>query len=367
MKYKILFLCYVLISTFLFLYSFTQVDLNLTLSQVSIWQAIQKAFQDVGYFQRPLSTGLYLAILGLLFILYFFILRSIRKGILSRRQLWKIILAVTAILVFSYPAFSYDMFNYMFTAKTILVYHKNPYEVIPLQFAGVEPWLSFMRWTHLPSAYTPLWILLTLPPFFLGFGYFLLIMWNLKLLLAAFYLAAGWLIGRILDREDKKYASLGIAIFALNPLIIIESLVSAHNDILMMTLVLAAMYFRSFLLFSLSVAIKLVTIFLIPVFFFGWERKLGLVVMIIGLIFVVLQREVLPWYLVWVMPFVALLPRATDVLILSAGASLGLLLRYAPYLYLGNWDPPAPMLKWWLTVLPVAISIAAVFFRRYTK
>lgn len=363
---------YAVASFLLFFYSYTQVDLNLTLSRVNIFQTIQKAFQHIGYFERPLSTGLYVGILAIFFTLYFFAISNIQR--LSERSFWKIVTTLVIILVFSYPAFSYDFFNYMFTAKTVLVYHKNPYDVIPLQFAGIEPWLTFMRWTHLPSAYTPLWILLTLPSYLLGFGIFLLILFNIKLLVAGFYLLAVWAVGKIIEYRQPKRKILGMAIFALNPLIIIESLVSSHNDIVMMGIAMVAMVLylqkrklRSFFVLAISAALKLMTIFLIPVYLLKWNRLYALIAIVTGFILVIFQREVLPWYWVWVMPFVALLPERKSITIVSAGVSLGLLLRYAPYLYYGHWDAPVPTIKLWVTLTPIAISIASLFVYQYTK
>ncbi len=364
---KLLFISYIIISLGLFLYSYTQVDLNLTLSRVSVWQTIQKSFQHIGYYQRPLSMELYLLLLVLLFGLYFFLLWMIKVKRIQRKEFFGLILVTTLFLVFSYPAFSYDMFNYIFTAKTVLVYHKNPYAVIPLQFTGVEPMLAFMRWTHLPSAYTPFWILLTLPAYLFGFGYFLLIMWNIKLLVAAFYLISIWLVGKILDELDKHYSVLGMAIFAFNPLIIIETLVSGHNDVIMMTIALGAMYLyikkksvASFFVLALSVAVKLMTVFLIPAYVFKWNRYVILTLMLIGFIGVLSQREVLGWYWVWIMPFVALLPRRTDFVILASGVSLGLLLRYAPFLYLGHWDPPVPFIKDTVTLISIGVALLVI-------
>lgn len=356
-----LFGAYVVVSIGLLLYSYTQVDLNLTLSRVSIWQTIQKAFQYVGFFQRPWSTALYLSILAVFYILYGVLLKVINK--VNKRQLWLLILMVTVILVWSYPAFSYDFFNYMFTAKTVLVYHKNPYAVIPLEFSGVEPWLTFMRWTHLPSAYTPLWILLTLPAYLLGFGYFLLIMWNIKLLVAGFYLLTVWGIERIMNVVEAKRAVLAMAIFALNPLILIESLVSSHNDIVMMALAMLAIILflnkkvvSSYLVWALSVAAKLMTIFLLPAYVFRWNRIAALVFILIGFVSVLFQREVLPWYWVWVMPFVALLPQKSLITTVASGVSLGLLLRYAPFLYFGHYNPPVPAIRDILMWTPIAAS-----------
>lgn len=361
----ILLIGYIIASLALFLYSYTQVDLNLTLSRVSVWQVIQKWFQSIGYYNRPLSTGIYMGILVLLFVLYGLVLRLVQRRNIGEESLWRIIWVVVGILVFSYPAaFSYDFFNYMFTAKTVLVYHKSPYAVIPLQFAGIDPWTNFMRWTHLPSAYTPLWIAMTLPAYLLGFGYFLWIMFNIKLLVAGFYLLTCWAIGKTLDEVDKERKALGLAIFALNPLILIETLVGGHNDIVMVGFAMLAVLFlvkkeqlTAWWYLALSIATKLMTIVLIPIFALRRDRLTMFMVMVVGLLIVISRREFLPWYWVWVMPFVALLPRQQNLLILSAGVSAGLLLRYVPYLYLGHYDPPVPQLRMiFLWILIVAVG-----------
>ncbi len=371
MKIKILLLGYGTVSLALFLYSYTQVDLNLTLSTVNIWQHIQKAFQYIGYYQRTFSTVIYLCILVLLYSLYGVVLRKIRTGAVTVHGLWKIVFCICLVLVLSYPAFSYDMFNYMFTAKTVLVYHKNPYEVMPMQFASIDPWVGVMRWIHLPSAYTPLWIALSLPAYFFGFGTFLLILWNLKIAAAVFYLLAVKGIYTVLKNVEPDNALVGMAVFALNPLIIIESLVSGHNDIIMMAIAIWSMvffirkkqYVLSWFLLALSVGMKLMTIFLIPSFALRWKRSIALAGMALGFVLVILNREVLPWYFVWIMPFVALMPRRGNITMVAGAFSLGLLLRYAPFLYYGHWNDPVPTIKWWVATLPILASCLIVLFQ----
>ena len=370
---KIIVIAYSIAAFCFFLYSYTQVDLGLTLSRISIWQYIQKWFQHIGYFERPVSTVIYLTIIAVLFVLYGIVLRSVRKKQLAVNDLWVIVGIVTVLTCFSYPAFSYDFFNYLFTAKTVLLYHKNPFIVTPLQFTGVEPWLSFMHWTHLPTAYTPLWILVTLPPYVLGFDYFLLLMWNLKIVIAATYVFAAWAIGEILKKDGGKDSILGIAIFALNPLVIVECLVSPHNDILMMALALWAILiyqngkrWSSWFVLSLSIAMKLMTVCLIPAFFVKWNKKIALGGMIVGFLAVLSQRDVLSWYWLWVIPFVALLPETSELVILSSGISLGLLLRYAPFLYFGNWNAPVPTIESWLTGISIGLSVLIVVVRFLT-
>lgn len=354
---------YALVGALLLAYSYTQVDLGLTLTNASIWRVIQTWFQQIGYFNRPLSTKIFVGLIVFLFVLYGYILKAVKDKKLTSKELWICVGAIVATTLISYPAFSYDFFNYLFTAKTVLVYHKNPYVVTPLQFQGVDPWLSFMHWTHLVSAYTPLWIIVTLAPFFFGFGYFLLLIWNLKIVIALAYVATAIGIGKILESEDPDRKLFGIAIFALNPLIIIECLVSPHNDILMMAMAIWAIVlykknrkWLSWVLLAGSVAMKLMTIFLIPAFFVGWKRRIALSCMVVGFLAVLTQREALSWYWVWIVPFIALVPDVSFLLIVSTGVSLGFLLQYAPFLYFGDWNTPVPLIKVWVTWVPIALS-----------
>jgi hypothetical protein len=359
----------------LFLYSYTQVDLNLTLSRASIWQTIQKGFQSIGFFNRPLSLNIYIGLLLFLFMWYGYTVFLVMKQKIHAKTIWQMILCMTGILVFAYPAFSYDLFNHMFTAKTILLYGKNPYAVTPLQFAGFESWLTFMRWTHVVSIYSPLWIGLTLIPYIFGFGYFLLILWNFKLLIALFYLMTAYVIGKILQDEKNNLALLGVVLFAFNPLVIIESLVSAHNDIVMMAFGVFALYLlrkkelvHSFFIYSISIASKLMTISMFPIYIFPKVKWIPIVSMSAGLILFlfITKREIMPWYALWFLPFAALYPQKHWITILCTGISLGLLLRYAPFLYLGNWDDPVPMIKIWVTTIPIIVSLGIVLITKFS-
>ncbi|MDP1721743.1 MAG: hypothetical protein Q8L37_00885 [Candidatus Gottesmanbacteria bacterium] len=259
----------------------------------------------------------------------------------------------------------------MFTAKTVLFYGKNPYEVLPMQFISIDPWINVMRWIHLPSAYTPAWILVSLPAYFFGFGTFLLILWNFKIIAAIFYLLTIRGIYSILKKVDPDHALLGMAVFAFNPLIIVESLVSGHNDIVMMAVAIWSMVFYiqkkqlfvAWWLLAISIGIKFMTIFLIPSFFFKWSRGIALAGMIVGFVMVVMGREVLPWYFVWIMPFIALLPGKRNMTLIAGAFSLGLLLRYTPFLYYGHWGDPVPAIKLWVTIMPVFVICMMLVFQ----
>jgi len=360
---------YGIASVLLVLYSYTQVDLNLTLSRIGAVSQLERAFQHVGYYQRPLSALLYTALLTVWFVLYGWILRLIKRRAVTARDVWRIIAVVAGIVVFSYPAaFSYDFFNYLFTAKTILVYHMSPYAVTPLQFAGIDPWTNFMRWTHLSSAYTPLWIGLTLVPYVLGLGYFVPVLFLLKFMVAGLYIAASRLVEVILARTQKDLTVTGLAVFALNPLIVVESLVSGHNDILLAVFALLAVWeytanrhWSAVWYMAWSAAAKMVTVVLIPLIILKKRISWMLAVMCIVLIAVGLRREFLPWYWVWIMPFVALLPRREKFTRFASVVSFGLLASYTPYIYTGSYVSQVQAAKTAIIWGGVLIGAASLF------
>lgn len=336
---------YAILSAVLLLFSYTQVDLNLTLSRSSIIQTVEKAFQHVGYYQRPLATSVYAGILVAFFVLYSIVLSEVRKNTIDLKTVWMVVLLVTCILVFSYPAaFSYDFFNYMFTAKTIMVYHQNPYVVTPLSFAGLDPWTNFMRWTHLTTAYAPLWIGMTLIPYIVGLGYFVTTLFAMKFMVAGFYLLTAWALVQCMERISSKQKALSLAIFALNPLILIESLVSAHNDVMLTAFAVLSVFFylskdlwSSWWWLALSIAAKTVTLVLMPVMILKKDLRWFLWMMLVAVGLVLFKREFLPWYWVWVVPFVALLPERGKITRFATIVSFGLLFSYAPYLYFGDY------------------------------
>src|SRR3989344_1683064 len=194
--HKLLIIGWISTAFFLLAYSFTQVDLSLTLSQLSIWQIIQRAFQQIGYFNRPLSTLIFLVIVGLLFALYSYTLFQVKKKKINRKYLFAIILGVSGVLFFSYNAFSYDLFNYIFDAKVFTFYFQNPYFHKAQDFPN-DPMLSFMHWTHRVYPYGPVWLGITIPLSFFGINIFLLTFYLFKLISVISFILSALFIERI--------------------------------------------------------------------------------------------------------------------------------------------------------------------------
>ena len=378
-KEKLLFFLYLLPLFSLFFYSFTQIDLSLALSRNEGLQEIVKSFQQIGYFNRPLSTTLFIAITLTLFIFYITFLRMAFKKKISKAFAWILIGTATIVLTFSYNAFSYDIFNYIFDAKIITEYGQNPYMQKALDYPQ-DPMLSFMRWTHRVYPYGPVWLALTVPISFIGLQIFLLTFLLFKLFIVATFVGCVYFIGKILQKVAPEREVLGILFFGLNPLLLVESVISAHIDIVMMCAALLATYLfvnekhkASYGMLFVSIGIKFVTAALLPVFLvvqrmksqyitIRWSYVFGACLMLLigGVIAQSMRSNFQPWYLIDVLAFAALISHRYYIVIPSIIISFFALLNYVPFLYVGNWDKPIPQALSDMNFLSYSLSFLIV-------
>jgi hypothetical protein len=359
---KLLSPLYLLTILALFIYSFTQVDLSLTLSRVSVYQLAEKYLQNIGFFQRPLSTVIYIVILVILTLFYFIFLNQAAKRRISFGSIWKIIVVATVILIFSYNAFSYDLFNYIFDAKIVTHYHLIPYFHSALDFPK-DPMLSFMRWTHRTFPYGPSWLVLTVPLSFIGMNYFLPTFFLFKILAGASFLGSCYLIYKISEKIFPENKLLNLAFFAFNPLVIIESLVSAHNDIPMIFFFLLSIYLflkkkkmLSFISNFFSIGVKFSTGFIFPLFLIiefmdrkdkkiNWELFFVMAFLLsLGTIMLATIRSTFqPWYLLLPLSIASFIPRKYYVFSPSAIGTTFAWLTYIPYFYITDYAKEYPM------------------------
>lgn len=388
-RYSFLFVIYVIILLTFSIYSYSQIDLNLTLSANSIYQSFQKQLIQLGYFNRPLSTGIFFILIFLLFTFYFLFLRLVEQEKLTRSNILWLIIGSSMILFFAYPAFSHDIFNYMFDARIVTKYFSNPYFFSAQNFPS-DLWVRFMHWTHRTYPYGPTWLLLTLPFSFIGFGKFVLTLFNFKLMFTAFHYGNIYLIYKILKKVFPKGANLGLVFYALNPLILIESIVSPHNEVAMLFFLLLAIYqifIKNNRLFAvmnlfLSAGIKFVTVILLPLFIFNnfifyssserqrvekfssrqartiyIERwlKLTFLLLIPPLLLQIYYREPYPWYFIILVGITALILYNHYLKFIISGITFGAMLRYIPYLYQGDYSDQVRFQQNVLFIMPIIL------------
>ncbi len=378
---KIILPLWIIGGIFLLLYSFTQVDLSLTLSQASFIQDVQKGFQHIGWFSRPLSTYLYIGTIIYLFSLFVITIYNISKKRLTSKTLWMMIIIVTIILIPSYNAFSYDLFNYIFDARIVSHYNLSPYEFKPLDFPG-DAMLSFMRSTHRVYPYGPTWLGFTVPLTYVASEVFVISLALFKIMSAAAYLGTCYFIKRIAENLKIKNPNMALALFALNPLVIIEGIVSAHNEIVMMFFAVLAFYLlfkkrRTYSLISLaiSIGIKYATAIFLPVILAKiFYRKLNnerviLFSVILSAVAIAATSlasgpnknpEFQPWYLLIAAPIVPLYENKM-VRIMFVGLSFTVLFSYIPFLFNGMWPENIVNLKNILVLLGISGGVVGYY------
>lgn len=319
---------------------------------------------------REITALIYITFILFLFVFYFLFLYLIRQKKLNAGHLKQLIGISLVMLFFSYPAMlSYDIFNYTTTAKVTFLYGENPYIVMPIEFMG-DSSLSYTRAVNKIALYGPIWIILSGIPYILGFGNFLITLFNFKLFITAFYIGSLFVIWKI------SRSILSVSIFALNPLVLIETLVSGHNDIVMMFFALLSFFllmkkkiFLGSIFLVFSIFIKYATLLLIPLFAYSvwkilkkqsvdwesiWYFSAG--IMFITFLLSPVREEIYPWYAIWFLIFTALMPNKKIILYASLIFSFSLLLRYVPVIYTGSYSGYTPLIKKLVTFLPLFVT-----------
>src|SRR3989338_5680818 len=343
---RFFFVGYTAIFIFFTFFSYLFVDANFI-----YFPSILKGFN---WQNQTMVTFVYLFLISSFFGFYIFLLRKI-DSISNLKEIIKFIPAFL-VPVFAYPAmFSYDIFNYIATSKVLFYYHENPYLIMPIDFIG-DPTLVFTRAANKLALYGIFWTFISGIPYLLSFGNYLVSILMFKLFAGLFYLGLIFLIWKLTRNK------LSVVLFAANPLVIIETFISGHNDVVMMFFALLAVYslknkriFLAVIFLVLSIFIKYATLFLAPLFlltviqyaknkkidwskFYLWAFFSMLAIFVLSF----LREEIYPWYAVWPLTFLVLIPQKRKFINIFLGLSYGLMLAYIPYMYFGTYFSPAP-------------------------
>jgi alpha-1,6-mannosyltransferase len=159
-----------------------------------------------------------------------------------RTTKWAIGLVVLLnLIVFAGPILiSTDVFSYLAYARMGVVHGINPYLNGPVAISG-DPVFHYVghNWLRVETAYGPLYTLLSYPLGLLGLVGGL---WGMKvyaLIASAITLALTWRVARRRG-HDEVFALLAVG---ANPLYVIYGLGGAHNDLIMLALMMGAVAF----------------------------------------------------------------------------------------------------------------------------
>jgi len=231
---------------------------------------------------RDLGTGaLCLGVIGMLMALYVWGMRFAGAGTSAdRRIIWAFACVFAVVLLWLLPITS-DLFAYLRQAHMLTDLGANPLLQAPADVA--DSWVQVYPTVYdtRPTAYGPAWVLLsalgTIGPRDLPMG-----LLYLKGLSAVAFLAAAWLIERLLLEFKSEVALEGLYFFAWNPLVLLMAVGDGHNDIVLVALVLLALWLLlmerwalAFAVLALSVWVKYVSLVLVPLFGLYFWRLLA--------------------------------------------------------------------------------------------
>ncbi len=143
-----------------------------------------------------------------------------------------------ATLAVGFPTvLSCDVYGYASYGRMISVYGLNPYAT-RLSELGGDPFVPLVHWPDVTSRYGPVWLLISTAAAQIGSGSVLATVVSLKVLSAASNLANCLLVYLLAKRVIGGAERSALLLYAWNPLILIETSGSGHNDGVMMTFAL---------------------------------------------------------------------------------------------------------------------------------
>lgn len=151
------------------------------------------------------------------------------------RVRWVIGAVVLLHLVFAIapPLMSKDIFSYISYARLGVLHGANPYATGAFQFPG-DPAYPYTAWRHTGSAYGPLFTVGSYPLAVLGVP---AAMWVVKIVTAIFSLGLVWAVWQCAKRLGRDPARAAVWV-GLNPVLLVYGVGGAHNDLIMMFLMM---------------------------------------------------------------------------------------------------------------------------------
>ncbi len=220
--------------------------------------------------------------LGLI-VLWGMALWIVRPGAYRLGLRWVLLLTVLLGIPLTLLAgmFSMDVYLYMFYGRIISTYGENPMLVAPQHFRG-DPHLEWFRWWKgLPSAYGPVWLLLSGMLSAIGgdsqFGNVLVY----KFALLGLHIITTAVVWSTLRRSRPELVTWGAIFYGWNPLVLLETVGSGHNDVMMAMFValslLAVVYRRwplAVLALTAAAMVKVTALVLFPMLMLTWLLSL---------------------------------------------------------------------------------------------
>jgi uncharacterized membrane protein len=144
------------------------------------------------------------------------------------------IVGLDVLFMLAPPLLSSDVFSYIDYSRIGALHGLDPYSVTPAALPA-DPAYDFVGWHHIPTIYGPLFTLGTYP---LGLISVPAALWSFKAIACLSSIALCGLVWRLAEQVGLP-GSAAAAIVGLNPILLIWAVGGAHNDLLMLAVILA--------------------------------------------------------------------------------------------------------------------------------
>lgn len=215
---------------------------------------------------------------------YCWIIKRFKKLEETPKKIAFFILGIAILFTIQLPMTSSDVFYYIGTGWNEAHYGANPYyqsveqTMLEKEEAKEDPLLQKTPgiWQNSTVVYGPLWTFLCKILSGLSFGNLTLALFNYKIFNLLLHLLNCYLVYQLFNKKLKN-----VAFYGLNPFILFEGLANAHNDLLVITLVLLAIYMlqkRKKILpmvigLAIATAVKYYAVLLVPFLMLVIYRK----------------------------------------------------------------------------------------------
>lgn len=238
---------------------------------------------------NSIPTPLYFITIIAMFVVYLRALHVLKEERKKSQNSTKNIIIKFAILflvttLLSFPALSTDVFDYIATNRVLFVHQANPWLHPPQDFPQDE-FIYLGSWKFRASVYGPVQFLTSSLVYLLAGSNIILNIIAFKVINVIFTVAVIILVKKLLEEKASSRLVFGLAVFAWNPLLHIEIIGNAHNDIIMTFFSVLGLYLvlkkrESWGAFALAAAVlaKIAAALFVPIIAFwligkGQKRK----------------------------------------------------------------------------------------------
>ena len=229
---------------------------------------------------RNMQTFLYLIILAIMTILYSLIIKKQKEIFKNIKQVLSYTLIISAIFLISISFTCSDVFYYLGIGRLDSQYKENPYYVTITDFVESQENIDEIKkdtvlmqgyqndWADTTVVYGPIWTVVCKFVAALSFGNIDIGIFIFRAINILIHITNCYLIYKI---SNKKIFSV---IYGLNPYMLIEGIVSIHNDIFVVCFILLGLYLLikkkklklALIFLAMATAIKYFAILLLPLF-----------------------------------------------------------------------------------------------------